>query len=310
MDRFRAMSVFITVAGAGSLSAAAQQLDQPLTTVSRQLAALEALVGTTLIARTTRHMALTEAGRRYLDVCRRVLEELESAHGQMAGRDDELAGSIVLTAPVAFGRMHLLPVVNQFLKRHPRVEVRLLLVDRIVDFYEEGVDVALRIGALPDSSLVASRIGAVRLVTCAAPSYLTSHAAPAIPAELVNHACISFSALPGGVRWIYKSAKHGRQSVRVLPRLAVNTADGAVDAAIAGLGVTRVLSYQAEGALQRGRLRAVLDAFEDAAIPVHLIQRPVRHPQPRVQTFMAFAANALRNRIADPPARVTSRSGS
>ena len=300
MDRFRAMSVFITVAGAGSLSAAAQQLGQPLTTVSRQLAALEALVGTTLIARTTRHMALTEAGRRYLDVCRRVLEELDSAQGQIAGRDDALAGSLVLTAPVVFGRLHLLPVVSQFLKRHGGIDVRLLLVDRVVDFYEEGVDVALRIGALPDSSLVASRIGAVRLVTCAAASYLKFHAAPDTPADLADHACISFSALPGGVRWVYKSAKHGRQSVRVLPRLTVNTADAAVDAAIAGLGVTRVLSYQAEAALQSGRLRAILDPFEDALIPVHLMQRPVRHPQPRVQQFMAFAASALRQRLASP----------
>ncbi len=306
MDRLRAMSVFMAVAGGGSLSAGARRLGEPLTTVSRLITALEGHVGAALLTRTTRHMALTDAGRAYLEACRRVFDELEAAESRIGGREDALAGELAMTAPVVFGRLHLLPVIASFLAEHPALDLRLQLVDRVVDLAEEGIDIALRIGALPDSSLIATRIGTLGLVTCAAPSYLKKTGLPDTPAALASHDCIGFSNLAGGGRWIFKSAKHGRRVARVKLRLAVNSAEAAIDAAAAGLGIVRVLSYQAQDALQRGRLREILPAFDDTAIPVHLVQRTVRQPKPHVRQFVTFAAKRLRSRIAT--VSVTARS--
>lgn len=298
MDRLRAMSVFIAAAGSGSLSAAARQLGQPLATVSRQLAALEAHVGAVLLARTTRSMALTDAGRAYLETCRRILEDLDAAETQIGDRAHGLAGEISVTAPVAFGRLHLVPVVTKFLDDHPRVSVRLVLSDRVVDLAEEGIDAALRIGEMPDSSLIATRVGSVRRVVCAAPAYLRKHGAPDAPKALSAFDCIAFGGLSGGARWAFKSAAHGRIAVRISPRLTVNTAEAAIDAAIGGAGVTRVLSYQAETAMARRKLVAILDDYEDGEIPVQLVQRTLRLAKPHVRAFAAFAAEELRKRFA------------
>ena len=298
MDRLRAMNVFIAAAGAGSLSAAARQLGQPLTTISRQLADLEAHVGAVLLARTTRTMALTGAGRAYLETCRRVLDDLDAAERSIAGQSGELTGEIAITAPVMFGRLHVLPVVAEFLKRNPGVTARFTLADRIVDLAQEGLDVAVRIGALPDSSLIATRVGAVRMVTCASPSYVRARGAPDTPKALAGHACVAVAPLPGGgARWTFKSATHGRMAVRIAPRVAVNSVEAALDASIAGLGVTRLLSYQAQAALARRRLISVLDDFDDAEIPVHVVQRTLRHAKPHVRAFAAFASGAIRLRI-------------
>jgi DNA-binding transcriptional LysR family regulator len=298
MDRLRAMRIFSTVARAGSLSAAARQLGQPLTTVSRQLAALEGHLGTSLITRTTRRLSLTDAGRDYLEISRRVLEEIDAAESRIAGRDDDLSGEIAVTAPVVFGRLYLLPVLVRFLTLHPRLDARLTLSDRVVDLAEEGIDVALRIAALPDSALIAVKVGTQRVLTCAAPAYLRKHSEPKSPADLASLDCIAFSTLPREGHWMYKSAAHGRRSVRVRPRLSVNTAEAAVDAAAAGLGVTRLLSYQAADALARKRLKTVLDDFDDTEIPVHLVHRAVRLPRPQVRLFIDFAARELRARLA------------
>lgn len=297
MDRLRAMSVFSTVAHAGSLSAGARELGEPLTTVSRLVSALEAHVGTSLLVRTTRHMSLTDAGRDYLETCRRVLEELDAAESRIGGRDHALAGEVAVTAPAVFGRVHILPIVTKFLAEHPMIDVKLQLLDRVIDLAEEGIDVALRIGALPDSTLIATRVGALGLLTCAAPAYLSKHGTPETPAALADHDCIGFSNLIGGGRWVFKSAKNGRRVVRVDLRLAVNSADAAIDAAVSGLGVTRVLSYQAEAALARGRLKTILGPYDDTVIPVHLVQRAVRHPKPHVRQFASFAAKTLRARL-------------
>jgi DNA-binding transcriptional LysR family regulator len=299
MDRLRAMNVFMTVARSGSLSAAARRLGEPLTTVSRLLAALETEIGTSLITRTTRSMALTDAGRTYLETCRRVFEELDAVESQLAGSTHGVSGEITVTAPVVFGRLHLLPVACAFLARHPEVDLKLQLLDRVVDLVEEGADIALRIGSLPDSSLVATRVGTLRLLTCASAAYLKSFGVPADPSALAGHDCIAFSSFGGGPgRWIFKSAQRGRHVVRPRLRLAVNSAEAAIDAAVAGLGITRVLSYQAEGALKRRRLKSVLDGFDDTAIPVHLVQRPVRLPKLQVRHFSTFAAKALRARLS------------
>lgn len=298
MDRLRAMGVFAAVARAGSLSAAARQLGEPLTTVSRLVAALESHVGASLITRTTRHMSLTDAGRSYLETCRRVFDEIDAAESRIGGRDRALSGELTVTAPIVCGRLHLLPLATQFLAEHPAIDLRLQLIDRVVDLAEEGIDVALRIGSLPDSTLIATRVGSLRLVTCAAPAYLKKRGLPDTPAALVDHACIGFSNLAGGGRWVFKSAKHGRRAVRLNLRLAVNSAEAAIDAAVAGLGITRVLSYQAKAALARGQLKTVLDAYDDSAIPVHLVQRAVRLPKPHVRHFISFAAKGLRGRLA------------
>ncbi len=191
MDRLGAIKVFVAIAEAGSLSAAGRRLGMPLTTVSRHLASLEAQTGVRLITRTTRDLALTEPGRHYLELCRRIIAELDAADLRLAGEHAEPQGELALTAPVVFGRLHVLPVVVEFLTAYPLVTARMLLVDRVVDLIEEGLDIGVRIGSLPNSSLVATRLGAIRYVACASPSYLAKRGTPAAPQELAGHDCIS-----------------------------------------------------------------------------------------------------------------------
>ena len=293
MDRLAAMRVFTAVADAGSLSAAGRRLNMPLTTVSRQLAALEEQLGVRLLTRTTRQLALTEPGRRYLESCRRILAELEMAELALAGQHGEPRGEIAITAPAMFGRLHVVPIAAAFLEAFPQVAARLLLVDRVVDLIEEGLDVSVRIGMLPDSSLMATRVGNIRRVTCASPAYLSRRGTPASPQELAGHDCISFGSFAPAERWIYAGPKKA-QRVAVHSRLTVNAAEAAIDAARAGLGITNVLSYQAEASLVEGALRLILEDFEPEPIPVSLLHREDRLPQAKVQSFIVFAAPRLR----------------
>ena len=292
MDRLAAIKVFVAIADAGSLSAAGRRLGMPLTTVSRHLAALEAQIGVRLITRTTRDLVLTEPGRHYLDTCQRVIAELDAADLRLAGEHAEPQGELALSAPVVFGRLHVLPIVVEFLAMYPLVTVRMLLVDRVVDLIEEGLDIVVRIGSLPDSSLVATRLGAIRSVVCASPSYLAKRGTPATPQELAGHDCIAFHTLQPAERWSFSARKQIR--VAVNPRLTVNTAEAAIDAAKAGLGIARVLSYQAEASLNDGSLRLILEAYEPEAIPVSLVHREDRLPQTKVQSFIALAGPRLR----------------
>jgi DNA-binding transcriptional LysR family regulator len=296
MDRLAAIKVFIAIAEAGSLSAAGRHLGMPLTTVSRHLAALEDHVGVRLITRTTRDLVLTEAGRHYLDSCRRIIAELEAAERRVAGEQEEPQGELAITAPVVFGRLHVLPITTEFLRAFPRVTVRLLLVDRVIDLLEEGLDVSLRIGALPDSSLIATRVGSIRQVTCASPAYLAERGAPSSPRELADHDCISFTALSSADRWVYARGK-AQQRIGVRPRLIVNTAEAAIDVARSGLGVTRVLSYQVAKDLADRSRRLILEDFEPEEIPVSLLHREDRLPQVKVQSFVAFALPRLRKAL-------------
>lgn len=303
MDRFRAMKAFIAVADAGSLSAAARRMGTPLANISRLLSQLERQLDCVLIERTTRRMALTAAGRDYLDACRHVIETLEASENRIAGQSEELAGVIAITAPVSFGRLQILPLVTEFLSIHPRLDVRLLLTDRNIDLVEEDIDVAVRIGDLRDSGLLAKRVGSLRLVACASPRLLKNRAILSAPSDLADRPCITFSGLTqGGSRWVFKSKRHGRKAVRVHPRLDVNTAEAAVDAAISGVGIARVLSYQAEAAIRSGRLAPLLQHFEDTPIPIHLVYRATRSDIPRVRRFVEFAAARLRQRH---PSRTT-----
>ncbi|MBN8909197.1 MAG: LysR family transcriptional regulator, partial [Rhodospirillales bacterium] len=275
------MHVFVAVVEAGSLSPAARRLREPLTNVSRLLSQLEAHVACTLIERTTRRMMLTDAGRDYLKTCRQVLEELERAESRIAGQSTELSGELAITAPVSFGRLHVLPMIAAFLDAYPRINARLLLIDRIVDLIEEGIDIAIRIGELPDSGLVAMRVGTLKFSVCASPNYLAQHGVPASIADVTERDCVTFSGMAGGSRWIFKSKRYGRKAVKVRSRLS-------------GVGITRVLSYQARSALDAGLLKPILERFEDTLIPVHLVYRPTRSDNPRVREFVRFAAERLR----------------
>lgn len=301
MDKLGAMRVFTTVADAGSLSAAGRKLGMPLATVSRQLAALEEHTGARLVTRTTRHLTLTEQGRHYLDSCRRVLEEVETAERRLAGESGEPRGLLALTAPVAFGRHHVLPIVTEFLRRHPRLDVRMLLLDRSVDLIEEGLDVAVRIGALADSSLVGTRVGSVRVILCASPAYLKAQGIPRTPQDLATHDCIAVPVISSDNRWTLGSGR-GARGVRVHSRLVANSAEAVVDAALAGLGIARVLSYQAERAIAAGKLVRVLEDYEGEDVPVSILHREARLPQLKVQAFVAFAAERLRKRLGSRPA--------
>lgn len=294
MDRLRAMRLFVAVNEAGSLSAAARAIGEPLTTISRTLAQLEAEVGCTLLNRSTRRMALSEEGSHYLETCRRVIELVDGTERRIAGQSAEISGEISVTAPVLFGRLHLLPVVAEFLSRYPRINLRLLLVDRVVDLLDEGVDVAVRIGDLADSALLARRVASLRMLTCAAPDYIALNGVPETPATLSAHPCVTFSGLPGGARWVFRSREHGTQRVNVRSRLAANTVDAVVAAGVAGVGIARLLSYQAQSELRDGRLVEVLEAYEDTQIPVHLVYRGIRPDNTRLRTFIDFAAKRLR----------------
>ena len=227
MDRLHAMQLFAAIGEAGSLTAAAKRLRVTLPTLSRKLAQLEAHLGVRLVTRTTRRFALTEPGRRYLEACRRLLAEIDEAERQAAGEYDAPRGRLTLTAPIVFGRLHVLPVVMEFLKTYPEVDLRLSLVDRIVDLAEENLDAGLRIGALPDSALIATRIGAVRLIACAAPDYLKEHFVPRSPADLARLHCIASANLAPPEQWMFHDAGNPI-AIAVRARLTVTTAEAAI----------------------------------------------------------------------------------
>ncbi|WP_374447483.1 LysR substrate-binding domain-containing protein [Stella sp.] len=304
MDRLEATRIFVAIADAGSLSGAARRLELPLATVSRRLAALEAHLGARLLTRTTRRLMLTEAGRRYLDAGRRILADLDAAERAVGGMAEVPRGRLGLTAPYVFGRMHVLPIVNAFLSAWPEVDVRLLLVDRVVDLIDEGLDLAVRIGPLAESTMVAARVGTIGRYVCGGADYLARHGAPQSPGDLAGHACIAFSAASAVETWSFPV--DGRTvAVPIRTRLVVSTAEAAVEAAAAGLGITRVLSYQAAPALEAGRLRRLLVPFEPPPAPVSLVHPEGRLLPAKVRAFRDFAAPRLRRALA--PALVSGR---
>jgi DNA-binding transcriptional LysR family regulator len=294
MDRLEAMTVFLTVVDAGSLSDAGRRLAMPLATVSRRLAELEEHLGARLLNRSTRRLALTDAGRGYEQACRRILDEVSDAEAAAAGEYDVPRGELAVTAPVVFGRLHVLPVVGEFLRAHAEVDVRLALSDRVAQLIDEHVDVAVRIGTLPDSRLNALALGTLRTVVCASPGYLKAHGTPRTPADLAAHRCITFDS-PFPQAWRFGGAP---EFVPARPRLSVNTAEAAVDAAVAGVGVTRVLSYQADAALRGRQLRRLLRAFEPEPVPVQLVWDGRQRVASKLRTFLDFAAPRLRQRLA------------
>lgn len=293
MDRFEAMRVLITVVDAGGFSAAARRSGLPLATVSRRVADLESHLGSRLLDRTSRRVELTDTGRDYVEAARRILSELGEAERIAAGEYATPRGLLTVTAPLVFGRLHVVPVIVDFLKAYPDVSVNLTLNDRIVSFDEDHVDIAVRIGALPHSSLVAIRLGEVSRIVCASPDYLEQKVIPARPADLTSHDCITFEGMAMSDGWRFGEGK-AATVVPIRSRLIVNTAEAALDAAIAGLGLTRVLSYQATTALRDGKLRTVLGDFAPPPLPVHLVRSAGRLPPRKVRALVDFATPRLR----------------
>jgi DNA-binding transcriptional LysR family regulator len=297
MDRLESMSILVAAVDAGSLSAAARRLDTPLATVSRKVSEIETHLKTRLLNRTSRRLTLTDAGQAYVAACRRILEEVDEAERAATGEYSAPRGELIVTAPIVFGRLHVLPVVIAFLKAFPDIAIRLTLADHVVNLLESHVDVALRIGALPDSSLVAARLGSIRRVMCASPAYLSARGAPQRPEDLAAHDCIAFEGLSGAT-WTFTQGK-SEALVPIRARLVVNTAEAAVDAAVAGVGITRVLSYQAAQALRTGTLAIVLAEFEPEPWPVHLVHAGGRLLPLKLRAFLDFAAPRIKERLAE-----------
>ncbi|CAB3772471.1 LysR family transcriptional regulator [Burkholderia puraquae] len=297
MNRLESMSLLVAVIDAGSMSAAARQLGIPLATVSRKVAELESYLNTRLLHRTTRQLSLTEAGESYVAGCRRILDDIAETERAATGEYAAPRGELIVTAPIVFGRLHIVPVVAAFLAQYPEIDVRLVLTDRVTHLMEEQIDVALRIGELPDSSFMATRVGSVRRVICASPAYLAAHGTPADPADLARHQCITFEVLASRRAWVFDGEK-GELTVPVHSRFAVNTAEAAIDAAVLGVGLIRVLSYQVAQALRDRTLDVVLDTFESQPLPVSLVHKG-QAPMPlKLRAFLDFVAPRLRERIA------------
>ncbi len=291
------MSVFAAIVDLGSLSAAGRRLGMPLATVSRRLADLEAHLGTRLITRSTRRLVLTDSGRDYLVACRQILDRVDEAERAASGAYANVRGRLVVVAPVVFGRLHMVPVTVAFLGRHPEVDVQLRLGDRNVDLIAENVDVALRIGTLPDSGLVAIPVGIVRRVVCASPTYLERFGTPRSLDELASHRCVTFDGIDAGTAWTFVSDDGVRRHVPVHSRMTVSTAKAAIAAAALGLGLTRVVSYQVSDALRDSRLVRVLAADEPPSVPANLIYPGQGRLPMKTRAFIDVAASQLRERL-------------
>lgn len=303
MDRFEAMSLLLETIEHGSMSAAARKLQVPLPTLSRKLSDLEQLLGTKLLTRTTRKLTLTDAGIAYAEAAKRILEQVQDAERMAAGEFMSPKGELVLTAPVMFGRHHVLPVVIEFLKTFPEIDVRLMLSDRNAHLIDDHIDMAVRIGQLPDSAMVATRVGTMRTVLCASPSLLVKHGEPTSPEDIQSLPAVSFDSL-GPTRWSLRDPAT-RQDIGILinPRLSVSTAEAAIDAAVAGVGLTRVLHYQAAAAIADGKLRILMSQFEVQPLPINLIHVGRKMMPLKMRSFIDYAAPRLRDRLSRLVAR-------
>jgi DNA-binding transcriptional LysR family regulator len=296
MDRLEAMSAFLAAVEAGSLSGASRKLGMPLATLSRKVSELETHLRTRLLTRTSRRLILTDAGRSYVAACKRILDDVREAERAAAGEYSAPKGELIITAPIVFGRLHVLPVVLEFLKTYPEIDVHLTLADRVINLQEDHVDLAVRIGELPDSSLVAMRVGSIGRVVCGSSAYFAERGTPKRPNELSKHDCITFNGLTSPEAWIFPSGK-GNISVAVHSRLIVNTAEAAIDAAIAGLGITRVLSYQVADAMRTGALVLALRDFEPPPVPVSLVHAGQGRLALKLRAILDFAAPRLKARL-------------
>lgn len=307
MDRLHLMGVYVAVAEEQGFAAAARKLHISPPAVTRAIAALEEHVKVKLLNRTTRHVRTTEAGQRYLDDARRILADADAADEAAAGINTEPRGHLTVTAPVLFGRMFVIPGIVEYLKRYPDTQIGAQFMDRNVNLLEEGIDVGIRIGELPDSSMRALSVGSIRLVLCASPDYLQQHNLPRKPDELLKHTIIASSAGNNAVGWRFNT-RNGKQTtkgktleektLRIKPRLTVTTNDAAIDAAVRGFGITRLLSYQIAPQLASGKLKIILSEYEPSPRPIHIVHREGRYTSSRTRAFIDLMAEQLRSNPA------------
>jgi DNA-binding transcriptional LysR family regulator len=293
VDRMHVMTVFVAVGEERSFAAAARKLDLSPAAVTRAVLTLENSLGVKLLQRTTRSVRLTDAGQRYLDDARHILTMVTEADEAASGLNSSPQGQLAVTAPVLFGKLFVMPSIVAFLKQHPAVQVSAFFLDRTVNVVEEGMDVAVRIGDLPDSSLKAIRVGNVRRVICASPTYLARNGVPQQPSDLLDHCLVSAAGVTPRTEW-----KFGRGAsasvVRVAPRLTVSSNDGAIEAARSDLGLVRLLSYQIAPELAAGQLKIVLENFEEAPLPVHVLHRESKYGSSKVRSFIDLLVTSLR----------------
>jgi DNA-binding transcriptional LysR family regulator len=298
MDQLEAMKILLQVVRTGSFSAASKQSGIPLATVSRKVNELEKHLGTRLLTRTTRKVELTDTGATYAASAKRILEEVDDAERVAAGEFHAPRGELVLTAPLLFGRLHILPIVTAFLAAYPEINIRLLLSDRNLHLIDDHIDMAVRIGPLPDSSLVATRVGSMRAVVCASPKLLTSHGEPKSPEKLATYPCVSFDPLAPTSTWAFQRKDKREINVPIDSRLSVSTAEAAVWAATQGVGATRVLHYQCAEALHQHSLRTILTGFEPPQLPIHLLHAGRGTLPSKMRLFLDFATTRLRERLS------------
>ena len=287
MDKLAAMRVFVKIADSGSLSSASRQLGISLTSVSRQLIALEEDLGTTLVERTTRHLSLTECGQLYYERAKQILDEVAELEGGLTMQTGVASGRLSVSAPSLLGRLRLAPMLPGFLAEQTRVAVDLMLVDRPVRLAEEGIDVALRVGPLEDSGLIVRKLDDIQLVVCAAPDYLRRRGEPATPNDLLDQDCLAFGDVPGVAEWNFQDGEV-RKSLRIPARLCANDFDALVGAALAGAGLVRVPSWQVANHLAEGRLQTVLEAYERPPVALSILTIRTRLLLPKVRAFVDY----------------------
>lgn len=297
MDRLEAMSILLEAVEAGSLSAAGRRLGMPLATVSRKISDLETHLKIRLLLRGGRKLVLTDAGRSYVAACRRIVEDVSEAERVAAGEYRSPTGELVISTPLVFGRVHVVPVVADFLKAYPDIQIRLILSDRVLNLVEDHIDLAVRIGALPDSSLIATRIATAHFAVFASPAYLAGRGTPQAPDELLAHDCIAFDGISSGERWDFQRDGMASQ-VLIRPRLRANTAEAVIEAAIDGLGIARTMSYPIVQAVAAGTLRIILPGHEPPAVPISLVYPSQRLLPLKLRAFLDFATPRLRARVA------------
>ncbi len=299
MDRFHLLNIFVAVVDSGGFAGAARKLNISPPAVTRAINELENHLGLRLLTRTTRIVRVTESGARYAEDCRRIMTELAQADASASGVHGAPRGRLVLTAPVLFGSQFVTAIVTEYLRRYPDVSATCLFLDRVVNMLDEGVDVAVRIGELPDSSMQAIRVGQVRRVICGAPAYFRKHGVPKTPEDLPAHSIISANSVTPTPEW--RLVKNGAAHiVKLQPRLSTSTTAAAAVAAMSGFGLTQLLSYQVAEYLRDGKLKIALEKFEPAALPVHVVHREGRHASPTVRAFLDLIIERVR---ADPALR-------
>lgn len=292
MDRLHAMQVFVRVAETGGFAEAARQLNMSPPAVTRAIAWVENRLGARLFVRTTRSVKLTEPGQRFLDDCKRILADVDEAEGAAGGSHAAPTGTLTISAPVLFGQMYVLPILTDFLDGHPGVTGRALFLDRVTHLIEEGIDVAVRIGHLPDSSYAATRVGFVRRVVCGAPGYLKAQGVPLVPTDLLKHRLIAPTTAWTSLDWRFGAS--GTSTVHVSPALFCNTNESAIAAAVSGWGLTRLLSYQIGPQLLAGALQTVLSDWEEEPLPIHVVHPEGRRPSAKVRAFVDLTVERLR----------------